>query len=104
MTHLYFLLGACGISGALIYSFPAYLRGISKTPPAQFALTTLLFSLFTGSISALLFTGLIGFHWPWTIEPDPWPLALVVGLGSNPLVPILLRRLEGWAETFGGKQ
>ena len=103
MVYAYSALAACGIAGALIYSFPAYIRGISKTPPVEFALTTLMFSLFTGSVSALLFTNMIGFHWPWTVEPEPWPLALVVGLGSNPLVPILLRRLEGWANTFGGK-
>lgn len=103
MIYTYFALAACGIAGALIHSFPAYLRKISKKPPTEFAFLTLAFSLFTGSVSALLFTDVIGFHWPWTVQPNPWPLALVVGLGSNPLVPILLGRLEGWAEKFGDK-
>lgn len=94
---------ACGIAGALTYSFPAYLRAMRKKPPVDFALASLLFSLFVGSVSAVVFTRLIGFHWPWTVEPEPWPLAMVVGLGSNPLAPILLRRLESWAEAFGGK-
>lgn len=103
MTHTFLAFAACGVAGAMIYSFPAYLRGIAKKPPVEFALVTLIFSLFVGSVSAVVFTRLIGFHWPWTVQPDPWPLAVVVGLGSNPIAPILLRRLEGFAETFGGK-
>jgi drug/metabolite transporter (DMT)-like permease len=103
MSYVYFALAACGVAGALIHSFPTYIRNISKTPPVEFALLTLGFSLFTGSVCALLFTNLIGHHWPWTIEPEPWPLALVVGLGSNPLVPILLGRIERWAEKLGEK-
>lgn len=72
-------------------------------PPLQFALANLGFSLFVGSVCAVLFTRVIGFHWPWTTQPEPWPLAMVIGLGSNPLVPIVLKRLEAFAETFGGK-
>lgn len=94
---------ACGAAGALIYAFPAYLRAIGRKPPLEFAMATLTFSIFVGSVCAMLFTRLIGFHWPWTIQPEPWPLSLVVGLASNPLVPVMLRRIEGWAETFGGK-
>lgn len=97
------LLAACGLAGALIYAFPAYLRAIRKVPPVDFALATLFFSLFVGAVSASLFTRLVGFHWAWTIQPEPWPLALVIGLASNPLTPTILRRIESWAETFGGK-
>lgn len=96
-------LAACGAAGALIYAFPAYLRAIRRQPPLDFAFTQLAFSIFVGAASASIFTRLVGFHWPWTVQPEPWPLATVVGLASNPLVPILLRRLEGWAENFGGK-
>lgn len=103
MPQTILVFALCGIAGALIYSFPAYLRAISRKPPLEFAMATLLFSLFVGSVSATLFTRLVGYHWPWTVQPEPWPLALVIGLASNPLVPILLRRIEGWAETFGGK-
>lgn len=103
MSGPFLLLAACGIAGALIYSFPAYLRAISRKPPLEFAFVTLIFSLFVGSVAAALFTNLIGHNWPWTVEPEPWPLALVIGLASNPLVPIVLKRVEHWAETFGGK-
>lgn len=103
MNQTFLAFAACGAAGAMIYSFPSYLKAISTKPPVEFALLTLLFSLFVGTLSAILFTQLIGFHWPWTVKPDPWPLATVIGLGSNPLVPVLVRRLESWVETFGGK-
>lgn len=100
-THL--LLIACGLAGALIYSFPAYLRAIAKKPPVENALLTLSFSLFVGGIAALIFTEMVGAKYPWTTDPRPWPLALVIGLCSNPLVPLISRRVENWAENFGGK-
>lgn len=103
MLHTLLIFGICGIAGAFIYAFPAYIRAISRKPPVEFALLTLLFSMFVGSVCAAIFTRLIGFHWPWTVEPEPWPLALVIGLASNSLAPIVLRRIETWAETFGGK-
>jgi hypothetical protein len=97
------LFAGCGAAGALTYSFPLYLKAKLKIPPARFALANCLFSIFVGAISAVVFTRLIGFQFPWTIQPEPWPLAMVVGLGSNPLVPILVRRLESWAGNFEGK-
>jgi hypothetical protein len=103
MSQYILSLAACGAAGALTYSFPAYIKAISKKPPTPFAKSTVAFSLFVGVVCAVVFTRLIGFHWPWTIQPEPWPLAMVIGLGSNPLVPIILRRLENFAETFGGK-
>ena len=96
-------IAACGASGALTYSFPTYIKAVSKTPPVPFAAAVLGFSLFVGSICAVLFTGSIGFHWPWTVQPEPWPLAMVIGLSSNPLVPKVIQRLETWVDTFGGK-
>lgn len=103
MNQMLVVLAACGAAGALTYSVPLYLKAVSKIPPTPHALTNLFFSIFVGTISAALFTRLIGYHWPWTITPEPWPLAMMIGLGSNPLVPIVLRRLERFAETFGGK-
>jgi drug/metabolite transporter (DMT)-like permease len=97
------VLALCGMAGALTYSVPLYIRAVSKIPPTPFALTNLIFSVFVGCVTAILFTRMIGHHWPWTVQPEPWPLAMMVGLGSNPLVPIVLRRLEAFAETFGGK-
>lgn len=103
MTETLIILACCGFAGALTYSVPLYIRALTKVPPTPFALANLLFSVFVGSISAVLFTKVIGYNWAWTINPEPWPLAMVIGLASNPLVPIVLRRLESFAETFGGK-
>lgn len=103
MNHILLALALCGLIGALIYSFPAYLKNISRKPPVPFATISLAFSLFVGSVCAALFTRVIGYHWPWTTEPEPFPLAVVIGLASNPLVPHLIRKLEGWVENFGGK-
>jgi drug/metabolite transporter (DMT)-like permease len=93
----------CGAAGSLTYSIPLYLKAAGRVPPTKFALVNLIFSVFVGAVCAALFTRLVGFHWPWTVNPEPWPLAMVIGLGSNPLVPVVVRRLEGFAETFGGK-
>jgi drug/metabolite transporter (DMT)-like permease len=97
------MFAACGAAGALIYSFPVYLKAVSRKPPTQFALVNFVFSITVGAVLAMLLTRQIGFHFPWTVEPEPWPLALVVGVGSNPLVPIFVRKMEKWAEAFEGK-
>jgi hypothetical protein len=104
MFNSILLLIICGVSGAMIYAVPTYLKAMSMIPPMRFAAVYLVFSLFVGALCALVFTNLIGHHYPWAVQPEPWPLAVVIGLGSNPLVPIALRRLEGFAETFGGKR
>lgn len=93
---------ACGAAGALIYSFPVYLKSVSQVPPAEYALLNCVFSVFVGCVFAALFTNPIGYHFRWTIEPEPWPLAAVIGLGSNPLVPIIVGRLQQFAQNFGG--
>lgn len=103
MDKMLLIFALCGAAGAVTYSFPVYLKARAKIPPAKFALVNCLFSIFVGSICAVIFTRVIGYHFAWTIQPEPWPLATVVGLGSNPLVPILLRKLEKWAEFFEGK-
>jgi hypothetical protein len=103
MAQQLFLYAACGATGALIYSFPLYLKAISKDPPFKHAGLKTLFSIFVGATFALFFTGIIGQNFAWTIRPEPWPLALVIGLSSNRLVPIILKKIDGWAESFEGK-
>jgi len=103
MSYIILLYAACGAAGAITYAFPLYLKALSKRPPVPHSLPTLIFAVFVGALCAVLFTRVVGYHWEWTVNPEPWPLAMVIGLGSNPLVPIVLRRLEKFAETFGGK-
>jgi drug/metabolite transporter (DMT)-like permease len=100
ITPVYF--AACGAAGAVTYAFPMMVKALSRTPPEKFAYMNFGFSVFVGSVCAAIFTTIIGFHFPWTTEPEPWPLAMVIGLGSNPLVPILLKKLEKWAGAFEG--
>lgn len=105
MNSTLIALALCGAAGALTYSFPLYLKAIAEVPPAKFALHRMLFSVFVGAICAVVFTRVLGHNWPWMVTPEPWPLAFVLGLASNPIVPIFLRRVVGWAEDFtpGGK-
>lgn len=103
MSATILLLFICGMAGALTYSFPIYLKAVLAHPPIPLAAVNLAFSLFVGAVCAVIFTKVVGHHWPWTVEPEPWPLAMVIGLGSNPLVPIVLKKLESFAEAFGGK-
>jgi drug/metabolite transporter (DMT)-like permease len=101
--HPLLIFAACGAAGALIYSFPLYLKSVTQEPPLKMALIKCLFSIFVGSICAVVFTRLIGQNFPWTVKPEPWPLALVIGLSSNRLVPVILKKVDGWAEAFEGK-
>lgn len=94
----------CGAAGALIYSFPVFLKNITKVPPTQFSTLHLVFAVFVGSCFAAIFTRIVGYHFPWTIRPEPWPLSMVIGLCSNPLVPVIVRKVQGWAEAFEGKK
>jgi hypothetical protein len=102
MDTMILSLALCGSAGALTYSFPVLIKGLSRKPPTKFAKVNFFFSVFVGCVCAMIFTRIIGHHFPWTVEPEPWPLAMVIGLGSNPLVPILLQKLEGWANAFEG--
>lgn len=103
MSQLLLLLALCGLAGALIYSFPCYLQALSRQPPDRFAGFSFVFSLFVGSVCAALLTTTIGYHWPWTVKPEPWPLAVVIGLASNPAVPTMINRINSFIEAFGGK-
>ena len=58
-----------------------------------------------GAAFAAIFTRVIGHNFAWTITPEPWPLAYVLGLTSNKLVPVILTKVLGWADKYtpGGK-
>lgn len=94
----------CGAAGALTYSFPVFIKSLSRVPPTPFALLNLVFAVFVGAVFAAFFTRIVGYHFPWTIKPEPWPLAMVVGLCSNPIVPVIIRKVQNWAEAFEGKK
>jgi len=95
---LLYLLGGVG---AAIYAFPMYLAAIQQEPPLRFAVPVLVFSLFVGTMLAPTFVPLLGHRWPFLVDPEPYPLAVAVGLAANPLAPIFVKRLKKWAETYG---
>lgn len=95
-----FLLYIFGGVGALIYAFPMYLAAASAEPPGKFAFTVMLFSVFVGGILAPVLVPLLGHRWSFLVDPEPYPLAVAVGLASNPLMPIFIRKLTGWAESY----
>lgn len=98
-----FLVGAIG---ALIYAFPMYLASAGKVPPPHWPLATLIFAVFTGAVISALLVPTLGHRWDFLVQPEPYPLAFVVGLMANPMVPVVVRKLTGWAEAYnlGGKK
>jgi hypothetical protein len=94
------LLYLFGGIGALIYSFPMYLASASAVPPGRFAFVVMLFSVFVGAVLSPVLVPLLGHRWPFLVEPEPYPLAVAIGLGANPLMPIFIRKLTGWAEAY----
>lgn len=94
------LLYVFGAIGALIYSFPVYLAALQLVPPARFAAVVLVFSVFVGGVIAPVLVLILGHRWPFLIDPEPYPLAIGIGLGANPLVPIFVRKLTGWADRY----
>lgn len=95
-----------GAAGALIYAFPLYLASLGAVPPGKFALAVLAFSVFVGGLIAAALVPLLGNRWPFLVMPSPYPLAIGVGLAANPLVPVFVRKVTGWAESYriGEKQ
>jgi drug/metabolite transporter (DMT)-like permease len=102
MSYTFWIYALCGAAGAFTYSFPLFLKGLGKKPPSAHGGKYLGFAVFVGAIFAAVFTRIVGHHFPWTVEPEPWPLALVIGLCSNPVVPVIVSKAKGWAETFEG--
>jgi len=100
------LLYLFGAVGALIYGFPMFLAAISTVPPTRFALASLAFAVFLGSVAAPVLAQILGNRWSFLVDPQPYPLAVGIGLVANPLVPIFVRKVTGWAEGYnlGGKK
>ncbi len=94
------LLYLFGGIGALIYAFPMYLAAASADPPGRFALTVMFFSVFVGAILSPVLVPMLGHRWDFLVQPEPYPLAVGVGLASNPLMPIFIRKLRDWAESY----
>lgn len=99
MQSIYWL-ALCGAGGAIIYGLPVYFKQISQIPPEKLALAQLALVVFVGALCAAILTNFIGHRWPWTVQPEPYPLALVIGIASNSLIPILLEKLKGAAAGF----
>ena len=93
-------LALCGAFGALLYSFPIYIAALKSVPPGRFALAMLGFAVIVGAFAAPILVPLLGHRWPFLVEPEPFPLAVGVGLAVNPISPILIKKLTGWADSF----
>ncbi len=94
------LLYLFGAIGALIYAFPMYLAAAAAVPPGKFAFIVMLFSIATGAILAPLLVPMLGHRWGFLVQPEPYPLAVAVGLLCNPLIPIFVGKIRDWAESF----
>jgi len=93
------VLALCGLIGALMYSFPVLIAALKSVPPGRFAWTSMAFSVIVGASCAPIFVPLLGSWKPFLVQPEPYPLALGVGLAINPLTHIVLRRVLAVAET-----
>lgn len=82
-----FLLGGLG---AACYAFPTYLQDRAAKEPYGF--WTFAFAVLVGIIFGGVFTPFIGSRAPWTVDPEPYPLAFVLGLMANPLLPRIINR------------
>ncbi len=94
------LLAVCGAFGALLYGFPLYIAAMRATPPVKLAWAVLLFSVSVGLVGAPLLVPLLGHKWPFLVVPEPYPLAVGIGLAINPLAPILVKKLTSWADAY----
>jgi len=96
----FILLAVCGMVGALLYSFPIFLAALNSIPPGRFAWASLCFSVVVGTTLAPILVPMLGYRWPFLIAPNPYPLAVGVGLAVNPLAPIIVKKLTGWADAY----
>jgi hypothetical protein len=94
----FLVLSLCGLIGALMYSFPVLIAALKAVPPGRFAWTSMTFSVVVGAACAPIFVPLLGAWKPFLVQPEPYPLALGIGLAINPLTPIVLRRVLAVAE------
>lgn len=96
----FLLLALCGGMGALLYSFPILIAALKAVPPTQYAWATLAFSVLVGAVVAPILVPMLGNWKPFLVQPEPYPLALGLGLAINPLAPIAIRKLTGWADAY----
>jgi hypothetical protein len=94
----YVWLALCGALGAALYGFPVFMAALNSVPPARFAWASLAFSIAVGALSTPLLVPTLGNRWPWLLVPEPYPLAIGIGLAVNPIAPILVRKLTGWVD------
>lgn len=93
-------LALCGALGALLYSFPILLAALRAVPPTRFAWLAAMFSVLIGATMAPILVPLLGHRWPFLVEPEPYPLAVGIGLAINPFAPIIVKKLTGWADAY----
>lgn len=94
----FLILALCGALGALLYSFPILISALRAIPPDRFAWASATFSVLVGGAMAPILVPLLGAWKPFLVQPEPYPLAVGLGLAVNPLAPILVRKLTGWAD------
>lgn len=98
-------LALCGALGAMLYGFPILIAALKAVPPDRFAWVSAVFSVLVGGAMAPILVPLLGNWKPFLVQPEPYPLAVGLGLAVNPLAPILVRKLTGWADAYQiGKQ
>lgn len=93
-------LALCGALGASLYAFPILIKALSAVPPGKFAWVSLAFSVIVGAMSAPILVPFLGGRWNFLIVPEPYPLAVGIGLAINPLAPILVDKLTRWADGY----
>lgn len=87
-TAILFLLGG---AGAMFYAFPVFVAA-RRAGQDGYSFTILCFSIGVGALFGGVLTPWIGARAPWTVDPEPYPLALVLGLLANPLLPRIVDR------------
>lgn len=93
-------LALCGALGALLYAFPIMIAALKLVPPGRFAWTSMGFSVLVGGLMSPILVPLLGSRWPFLVQPEPYPLAVGIGLAINPLAPIAIKKLTGWADAY----
>lgn len=89
-----------GVAGSIAYGLPVLLKDLSHDPPTKFAVVNFLLSVFIGAVSGIVLTRIIGHHFPWTVKPEPYALAFIVGLAVNPNIPLLQKLASNFIAIF----
>lgn len=96
----FLILALCGALGALLYSFPILIAALKSVPPGRFAWTSMAFSVVMGAAMSPILVPLLGHRWSFLVQPEPYPLAVGVGLAVNPIAPIVVKKMTGWADKY----